>query len=127
MEDSGIILCDTNIIIAFFKGDANITNRLRQIRQENIAISSISTGELIFGALNRRELNQILKHLAKLNTLHLDESISKKCIELMTNYSLSHNLSLPDALIAATAIHHKTPLYTLNTRDFRYINGLDLH
>lgn len=122
-----MILCDTNIIIAFFKGDANITNRLRQIGQENIAISSITTGELIFGALNRRELNQILKHLDKLTTLHLDESISKKCIELMTNYSLSHNLSLPDALIAATAIHYNIPLYTLNTRDFRYINGLDLN
>jgi len=45
----------------------------------------------------------------------------------METYSLSHKLSLPDALIAATAISHDLELYTLNIKDFRFITGLNLH
>lgn len=45
----------------------------------------------------------------------------------METYSLSHKLSLPDALIAATALSHDVKLYTLNIKDFRFISGLQLH
>ena len=42
----------------------------------------------------------------------------------METYSLSHRLSLPDALIAAMALEHDLELYTLNIKDFRFILGL---
>jgi predicted nucleic acid-binding protein len=45
----------------------------------------------------------------------------------MESYSLSHNLSLPDALIAATALVHNLELYTLNTKDFQFISNLKLY
>lgn len=45
----------------------------------------------------------------------------------METYSLSHNLNLPDALIAATALSHDVQLYTLNLKDFRFIPGLNLY
>jgi predicted nucleic acid-binding protein len=45
----------------------------------------------------------------------------------METYSLSHKLSLPDALIAATALVHDLKLYTLNVKDFRFIAGLELY
>jgi predicted nucleic acid-binding protein len=45
----------------------------------------------------------------------------------METYSLSHKLSIPDALIASTALVHKIDLYTLNLKDFRFIEGLNLH
>jgi len=45
----------------------------------------------------------------------------------MEGYSLSHNLSIPDALIAATAMEHMLELYTLNTKDFQFIPGLMLY
>ncbi len=41
-------------------------------------------------------------------------------------YSLSHNLSLPDGFIAATAIVNQIPLYTLNKKDFQYIRDIKL-
>jgi tRNA(fMet)-specific endonuclease VapC len=44
----------------------------------------------------------------------------------MEEYSLSHKLSLPDALIAATVLEHDLELYTLNVRDFGFISGLAL-
>jgi len=48
-------------------------------------------------------------------------------IGLMEAYALSHKLTLPDALIAATAIAYKLDLYTLNIKDFRFISELRLY
>jgi tRNA(fMet)-specific endonuclease VapC len=45
----------------------------------------------------------------------------------MENYSLSHKLAIPDALIAATALSHDMSLYTLNLKDFRFIEGINLY
>ena len=76
--------------------------------------------------MNKRELNQLLKYLQKLKNIPVNQVISTKSIELLSHYSLSHNLNLPDALIAATALYHKIPLYTLNRKDFRYIEEIEL-
>jgi tRNA(fMet)-specific endonuclease VapC len=56
-----------------------------------------------------------------------EKMISTQFIELMETYSLSHKLSIPDALIASTALVHKIDLYTLNLKDFCFIEGLNLH
>jgi predicted nucleic acid-binding protein len=45
----------------------------------------------------------------------------------METYSLSHKLSIPDALIASTALVYNLDLYTLNLKDFRFIEGLNLY
>jgi hypothetical protein len=45
----------------------------------------------------------------------------------MAQYSLSHKLTIPDALIAATALTHNISLYTLNLKDFRFIQGLNIY
>jgi len=45
----------------------------------------------------------------------------------MEEYSLSHRLSIPDALIASTAIVNDLELFTLNLKDFRFIKGLKLY
>ncbi len=127
MANSELILCDTNIIIEFYKNTPSIVDELRKIGQPNIAISIVTAGELAYGALNKKELNQILKDLSHLELLHIDQPIGALHLKLMTDYSLSHNLNLPDAFIAATAIHHDIPLYTLNKKDFKYISGLQLY
>lgn len=36
-------------------------------------------------------------------------------------------MNIPDALIAATALRHALPLFTLNVKDFRFIPGLQLY
>lgn len=69
----------------------------------------------------------IKRHLATLALLPLDSGISQKFLELMEAYTLSHKLSLPGALIAATALAHQVELYTINVKDFRYIPGLTLY
>jgi predicted nucleic acid-binding protein len=122
-----MILCDTNILIEFYKNNAGIVSTLRQIGIKQLAISSITQAELYFGAIDKQEMLKIKKHLALLHILPIDVSISDRFIQLMETYSLSHKLSIPDALIAATALTHKIELYTLNTKDFHFISGLKLY
>ena len=122
-----MILCDTNILIEFFKDNAQIVLELRQIGQNRIGISHITQAELYFGALDKSELKKMKRHFLLLCQFPVNLSISKRFLHLMEGYSLSHNLSIPDALIAATALEHMLELYTLNTKDFQFIPGLMLY
>ncbi len=126
MEKEQLVLCDTNIIIEFYKANVTILESLRQIRQECIVLSIVTSGELMYGALNKKELKKITQDLSNLKVLHIDKHTCEVFVELMTKYTLSHNLKLADGLIAATAIAHDLPLYTLNLKDFEYIKGIRL-
>ncbi|MCP4404694.1 MAG: type II toxin-antitoxin system VapC family toxin [bacterium] len=92
-----------------------------------LTISAITQVELYFGALDKAELHEIKAHLSLLTVLPVTNSISSRFIELMETYCLSHKLSLPDALIAATSLLHHHELYTLNRKDFRFITGISLY
>ncbi|MCW9709120.1 type II toxin-antitoxin system VapC family toxin [Fodinibius salsisoli] len=127
MEEKSLVLCDTNIIIDFYKEHPDTLKKLQAIGQNSIAISIVTAGELLFGALNKEEYQQIRQDIAHLHLLHLDPAIDECFMDLMDTYSLSHNLSLPDGLIAATAIVEDIPLYTRNKKDFRYIEELKLY
>lgn len=122
-----LVICDTNIIIAAYKGEDAIVDELKTIGVNNIAISAITASELIYGALDKSDLSNILRDIRHLPLLHVNEPISRLHIDLMQQFALSHNATIPDMLIAATALHHKLPLYTLNVKDFRYIDGLVLY
>jgi predicted nucleic acid-binding protein len=56
----------------------------------------------------------IKRHLSSLHRFALDTAVSNQFLQLMETYSLSHKLSIPDALIAATALVHKVELFTFN-------------
>lgn len=71
-----IILCDTDVIIEFYRNNSEIITALRNIGQENIAISTITAGELIYGAFNKKEPHQIEKDI---NNLQILEINSKTC------------------------------------------------
>jgi len=122
-----MILCDTNILIEFYKNNTDVTDTLREIGFSDLAISTITIGELYFGARDRRELLKLKKHLANLHQISVDEETSSLTLYLLETYALSHRLSLPDAIIAATALRHDLNLYTLNLKDFRFIDGLSLY
>jgi predicted nucleic acid-binding protein len=113
-----MILCDTNILIEFYKNTPQTIEELRHIGPGQLGISIITQAELYYGALNKAELQKIKAHLALLHQFQIDASISSRFVQLMETYSPSHKLSIPDALIAATALVHNIELYTLNGKDF---------
>ncbi len=121
-----MILCDTNIFIEIYRDNSDIIKAVKSIGQHNIAVSDVTCAELLYGARNKKELQAIRKDLNKLTVLSIETSISTLAVELVGKYALSHKLSLPDALIASTAIIHNTELYTLNIKDFKFLDGLSL-
>src|SRR6056297_3826216 len=127
MGQDKIILCDTDVIIEFYRNNENIISILKKIGQENIGVSTITVGELFYGAINKKELNQIKKDLKSLIIIDIDSKTCDTFIDIMDRYVLSHNLALPDGLIAATAIANDIELYTLNIKDYRFIDGLKLY
>jgi tRNA(fMet)-specific endonuclease VapC len=122
-----MILCDTNILIEFYKNNPEIVNELQRIGTASLAISVVTQAELYFGAIDKAELLKIQKHLNLLHNFTIDNQVSIQFIQLMERYALSHKLTIPDALIAATALVNNVSLYTLNVKDFRFIEGINLH
>lgn len=123
------IICDTNIMIDYLKGNPFTTHQLSIIGHKNIILSSITSMELYCGARNKSELKEIEKNIRFYDILYVvDEIISQKATELVKKYHLSHNLDIPDALIAATAIIYGIPLWTHNLKHFQYLQSdLKLH
>ena len=104
-----MILLDTNILIQILKGD-NKTIKLVESLPESLSISSISAMELYYGALNKSEIRKIEKFLLLFEVIYLNKDISQNATKLIKTYAKSHNLDIPDSLIAATAIvnNHKS-------------------
>ena len=109
------LLIDTDILIDVASNISIATNRL-QSEQKNSAlvISVITQMELTVGCRNKTELQHLKKFLRNYELIAINESISLKAVELVTNYRLSHGLLIPDALIAATAININIPLLSKN-------------
>jgi len=120
-----MILLDTNILIQILKGDQLTIDKVQNI-SENIAISSISSMELYYGALNKAEVKKIEKFLSLFEIIHLNREISTTSIKLVQTYAKSHNLDIPDSLIASTAMVRNCKLLTYNVKDFKFIEGLSL-
>ena len=55
-----------------------------------------------------------------------DQAVSRRTISLIRDYSKSHGLLFADAVIAATCLENNLKLITLNEKDFRFIDGLEL-
>ena len=122
-----MILCDTNILIEFYKGRAEVVEVFSAVGVSNLAVSVVTVGELFYGARDKRELRSLREHISLMQQFSIDEEISAIYLGLLEKYALSHRLSIPDALIAATALRFAMPLYTLNIKDFRYIAGLSIY
>ena len=121
-----MILCDTNIFIEIYRGNETIIEIIKEIGQQNVAISDVSCAELLYGARNKKELQAIRNDIDSLIVLPIDSNISKFAVDLVEKYSISHKLSLPDAIIGATAILYDILLYTLNTKDFKFLQKINL-
>jgi len=124
--EKGSVLVDTNIIIEVLKNNKDIIKQIDSIGIERVVVSCITVMELYYGALNNADLRKIKKYLKAFEVIKINHEISKLAIDLIEKYSKGYNLNLPDAFIAAASIISGMKLFTLNVKDFRYIDGLEL-
>ena len=114
-----IAFLDTNIIIEYLKGNQKIIDKLNSF--DEVFINEIIIMELYQGAKNKRELNYIKKSISEFRVLKTSNEIIKLAKEILEEYTLSHNTKIMDAIIASTVIVYDLKLYTLNLKDFRYL------
>lgn len=124
---AGKVILDTNIVVALFKGNPDVHERLEQ--HTNVLISAVVLGELYFGAQNSSRLN---KHLRQINRFLTRVAVLESNAETAYEYGLirselqSKGRPLPenDIWIAATARQHD---FTLVSRDQHFAEVENLH
>jgi len=127
---TGKVICDTNILIDLFDRTGSerqrILRHIAKMGKDRIVIPAVTEMELINGVRNKEHGQRVAKNLKEFKTLPLSQGIGERAISLLWHYRLSHGLDIPDALVAATALETGLPLWTRNTKDFRFIENLRL-
>ena len=115
-----IVFIDTNIIIEYLKGNQEIADKLDSF--DEVFINEIIVMELYQGARNKRELNYIKKSISGFRILKTTNEIITLAKDILENYTLSHNTKIMDAIIASAVLIYNLKLYTLNVKDFKYLD-----
>lgn len=110
-------LLDTSILVDLLRQDER-AERAIFARAERPYVCHVSAMELLAGARSQREERRIDAVLASFRIADIDEAIFRLAGSHMRHYRASHNIDVPDALIAATAEHHGLELATLNVKHF---------
>jgi tRNA(fMet)-specific endonuclease VapC len=118
--------CDTNVFIRLFHNDPIVVQEIQLIGNPNVLMPSVVLMELLAGVQNKNDLQWLLARVKQRNIVHLNEAISQKAVEYLRDYRLSRGLSIPDALIGASAITNDVELYTYNLKHFNFLPGIRL-
>lgn len=124
------LLLDTNIVIAYFKGEPAISEKvLSQI--EEVALSSLVVAELDYGAKVSQKAGENLAKLYSFIELVEVVPFDLDCAKALGTIKSKLRLSGKptgevDALIAATAMNYNATLVTRNQKHFENIEGLKL-
>ena len=110
-------LVDTNILIELLRKAPGALAWFRSL-DERPMMSAVSVLELYAGARIQREERDILTLRHHVNCLPICQEIAELAGSMMRRFHKSHNIDIPDAIIAATAEHHGLRLATLNIKHF---------
>lgn len=118
---------DTNIIIAYLAGEADLIDRLEEFRRNGIQLflPAVADAEVLSFSYwtdgERKEVASILEQNFVVVPFDHHMAFLTGCIRSV------YRLKFPDASIAATALYTKSPLITRNAKDFQKIQELRLH
>jgi predicted nucleic acid-binding protein len=121
-------LLDTGIVIRHLRGQQNVVQLLRGLgKRERLGIASITRLEIHVG-MHPDEAYKTQKLLTRFITYDLSRDIADRAGDYIREYQAKQlAFSVPDALIAATAVIHQATLVTLNEKDFFAVPGLSLY
>lgn len=116
---------DSNILIYHINGQLSSTAALRlyDYFEKPAYISTISVMEVLsWPGHSVESLAKTNAFLEIFEEIGINADIKMAAIKTRQN----HRLKLPDAIIAATALHLRLTLITRNMKDFKQVNGLAL-
>ena len=118
------MVLDTNILIAYLKGEPEVVAALGQWRREGrgLVVSSISFAEVLaLPALSGSEVQVVTRFLRTFLCIAFDERLAEKAARLARLY----RLKIPDAAVAATAVDCAMPLVSRD-QGFRKVREVSL-
>ena len=124
-------LLDTNTLIYFFKGFANVAEMLFSKSPKDIAVSTITLYELEVGiakSSNPQKRNkQLESFVSRITVLPFDSKEAKASAKIRAELEKQGTPIGPlDNLIAGTAFCFNAILVTHNTKEFSKIEGLTI-
>lgn len=114
-------LFDTNILIYYFNGDLSpeVKEIVTALMKQDFSLSIISKMEFLgFNQFTLEDKQQANIFLSFSKILALEEVVVEQVIQIKQ----TKKIKLPDAIIAATALHYDMELVTRNTKDFSDID-----
>jgi predicted nucleic acid-binding protein len=124
------LLLDTNIVTYFFSDTTWRELYLSSVQGRKLYISFMTVAELLESAYHRqwgiRKFREFKEKLAReFAVIPFCEEICDRIAQIR-HERRNKPISVPDALIAATALAYDLPLVTHNKKDFEAVNGLDV-
>lgn len=125
-----MFLLDTNIIIAYLKGNHIVKEKIIS-NIEEIAVSTLVIAELNYGAKSsqnpEKNLEKLLRFIEIIRIIPFDLSCAIKFGDIKSKLrAIGKPTGEVDTLIAATAIAHEAVLVTNNIKHFENIEGLKM-
>lgn len=111
------VLIDTDVLIDFLRGRAEAIGYIQGVDLPAY-ISAITVAELFAGVREGNERTALERFLGAFDIVSADDEIARRGGLFRRDFGKSHAVSLPDALIAATAELRGLPLVTLNRKHF---------
>lgn len=121
------IVSDTNVIIDHLRNVPQATRFLEEIENGSFdgLISTITILELMAAPrMTEQRVGAIKTLVGIFEQVPVDEQVATVAGRYLAKFRASHGLEPMDAIIAATASVNKAVLFTLNTKHFKFIEGL---
>ncbi len=122
-------LLDTNIVIYTMKNRPQQVRRYFKAQQGRIGISSVTLGELVFGAEHSQQVERNLADIealtARLEVLPFDEAAAYHFGQIRAElYRMGRPIGPYDMMIAGHARAFGLKLVTSNVKEFKRVQGL---
>ncbi len=121
-------MLDTDTVSFALRGEGQVANRLLKHRPSNIRISSVTLGELRYGATRKRsrKLHRLIDtFIAAISVLPFDQDAGDRFGTVAASLAARGSpIGGFDTLIAAHALAADLTLVTNNTKHFKRVSGL---
>jgi predicted nucleic acid-binding protein len=118
---------DTDILIGIARKNLKAVQFWRRAEARGtMACSVFSVLELFAGCRNLQEQRITLRSLAGIEIVHVESGDSRDALRWYQAFHLSQGIGILDCFIPATAVRLGCTMYTLNTKHFRVVPGLQV-
>ncbi|HET7090049.1 MAG TPA: type II toxin-antitoxin system VapC family toxin [Anaerolineae bacterium] len=110
-------LLDSGLVIRHFRGDPEAVHLLRELgRRTRLGVSVVTHLE-VYAGMHPHEAYHTRKLLSRFAAYDVDREIAERAGDFLRRHH-KDGTSIPDAIIAATAVRHGLMLVTLNAKHF---------